>query len=47
MKSNSLFTRLATETQAGDRAGKPIDKTIKKTADMWAFAAHWTGIKVK
>lgn len=47
MKTNSLFTHLATETQAGHGAGKPIDKAIKKTADMWAFAAHWTGMKVK
>ena len=35
------------ETRAGHGAGKPTDKTIAETADMWAFAAHWTGLKVK
>ncbi len=35
------------ETGAGHGAGKPLDKTIAETADMWAFAAHWTGLKVK
>jgi prolyl oligopeptidase len=34
------------ETRAGHGAGKPIDKTIEETADMWAFAAHWTGLDV-
>jgi prolyl oligopeptidase len=35
------------ETRAGHGAGKPTDKIIEETADMWAFAAHWTGMKVK
>ncbi len=35
------------ETRAGHGAGKPVDKTIEETADMCAFAAHWTGLKVK
>ena len=35
------------ETRAGHGAGKPIDKIIAETADMWAFAAHWTGLRVK
>ena len=35
------------ETRAGHGAGKPVDKFIEETADMWAFAAHWTGLKVK
>ena len=34
------------ETRAGHGAGKPIDKVIAETADLWAFAAHWTGLKV-
>ncbi|KAM3093333.1 prolyl oligopeptidase family serine peptidase [Phormidesmis sp. 146-12] len=34
------------ETRAGHGAGKPIDKIIEETADMWAFAAHWTGLNV-
>ncbi|MBW4549434.1 MAG: prolyl oligopeptidase family serine peptidase [Symplocastrum torsivum CPER-KK1] len=39
------FVRI--ETRAGHGAGKPVDKIIEETADMWAFAAHWTGLKVK
>ncbi|MBW4454778.1 MAG: prolyl oligopeptidase family serine peptidase [Nostoc indistinguendum CM1-VF10] len=35
------------ETRAGHGAGKPTDKIIEETADMWAFAAHWTGLDVK
>ena len=35
------------ETRAGHGAGKPTDKIIEETADMWAFAAHWTGLKVE
>ncbi len=35
------------ETRAGHGAGKPIDKIIEETADMWAFAAHWTGLEVR
>jgi prolyl oligopeptidase len=34
------------ETRAGHGAGKPTDKIIEETADMWAFAAHWTGLNV-
>jgi prolyl oligopeptidase len=35
------------ETRAGHGAGKPTDKIIAEIADMWAFAAHWTGLNVK
>jgi prolyl oligopeptidase len=35
------------ETRAGHGAGKPTEKIIEETADMWAFAAHWTGLDVK
>ena len=35
------------ETRAGHGAGKPTDKIIEETADMWAFAAQWTGLDVK
>lgn len=35
---------LRVETRAGHGAGKPVDKMIEKTADMWAFAARWTGL---
>jgi prolyl oligopeptidase len=35
------------ETRAGHGAGKPIDKIIEETADLWAFAAQWTGLDVK
>ena len=34
------------ETRAGHGAGKPTDKIIAETADMWAFAAYWTGLDV-
>ncbi len=34
------------ETRAGHGAGKPLDKIIAETADLWAFAAQWTGLKV-
>ncbi|NJL56252.1 MAG: S9 family peptidase [Richelia sp. RM2_1_2] len=35
------------ETRAGHGAGKPTDKIVEETADMWAFAAHWTGLDVR
>ena len=35
------------EARAGHGAGKPTDKHIKETADLWAFAAHWTGLVVE
>jgi prolyl oligopeptidase len=31
------------ETRAGHGSGKPIDKQIEETADVYAFLAHWTG----
>ena len=34
------------ETRAGHGAGQPLDKSIEQYADMWAFAAHWTGLKI-
>ncbi|HWK36405.1 prolyl oligopeptidase family serine peptidase [Sphingomonas sp.] len=35
------------ETRAGHGSGKPTDKIIEEAADMWAFAAKWTGLEVK
>ncbi|MCM8732497.1 prolyl oligopeptidase family protein [Hephaestia sp. GCM10023244] len=35
------------ETRAGHGAGMPLDKVIALHADMWAFAAHWTGLDVE
>ena len=35
------------ETRAGHGSGKPTDKVIEETADLWAFAAKWTGLQVK
>jgi prolyl oligopeptidase len=32
------------DAQAGHGAGKSMDKAIAEVADMWAFAAHWTGL---
>jgi len=33
------------ETRAGHGGGKPMDKVIEELADMWTFAAHWTGLR--
>lgn len=35
------------ETRAGHGSGKPIDKTIAEFADMYAFAARWTGLTIR
>jgi prolyl oligopeptidase len=35
------------ETRAGHGSGKPTDKIIEEAADIWAFAAKWTGLEVK
>jgi prolyl oligopeptidase len=37
---------LRVETRAGHGAGKPTDMLIEEFADMWAFAAEWTGLEV-
>ena len=34
-------------TSVGDGASKPLDKVIAEVADMWAFAAQWTGLAIK
>ncbi|QCL98293.1 prolyl oligopeptidase family serine peptidase [Agrobacterium tumefaciens] len=34
------------ETRAGHGSGLPIDKVVAQTADMFSFAAHWTGLKI-
>ncbi|MCQ1799791.1 prolyl oligopeptidase family serine peptidase [Neorhizobium galegae] len=34
------------ERRAGHGAGMPLDKVIAQHADMWAFAAHWTGLNI-
>lgn len=35
------------ETRAGHGTGKPTDKIIAETADLWSFVAKWTGLVVK
>ena len=35
------------ETRAGHGAGKPTEKIIEEYADMWAFIAHHTGMRVE
>ena len=35
---------LRVDTRAGHGAGKPIGQVIEEVADMWAFAARWTGL---
>ena len=37
---------LRVDTRAGHGSGKPTSKTIDEAADMLAFAARWTGLKV-
>ncbi|HKX35708.1 MAG TPA: prolyl oligopeptidase family serine peptidase, partial [Rhizorhapis sp.] len=34
------------ETRAGHGSGKPTDKIIEEFADMYAFIAKWTGLKI-
>jgi prolyl oligopeptidase len=34
------------ETRAGHGAGTPMDKVVAQHADMWAFAAKWTGLEI-
>ena len=34
------------ETRAGHGSGKPTDKIIEEAADIWAFAAQWTGLEI-
>ncbi|WP_439617918.1 prolyl oligopeptidase family serine peptidase [Shinella sp.] len=38
---------LRVDTRAGHGAGKPTDKMIEEFADMWAFAARWTGLEIE
>ncbi len=35
------------ETRAGHGSGKPTDKQIEEYSDMYAFAAHFTGLEVQ
>ncbi|MGF7212513.1 prolyl oligopeptidase [Skermanella aerolata] len=35
------------ETRAGHGAGMSRDKLVSLYADLWAFAAHWTGLKIR
>ncbi|MBK9587196.1 MAG: S9 family peptidase [Sphingomonadales bacterium] len=35
------------ETRAGHGSGKPTDKIIAESADMYAFIAKWTGLSIK
>jgi prolyl oligopeptidase len=37
---------LRVETRAGHGAGKPIGKVIEEIADLWSFAARWTGLRL-
>jgi prolyl oligopeptidase len=38
---------LRVDTRSGHGAGKPTDKVIEEFADMWAFAARWTGLEIE
>ncbi len=35
------------ESRAGHGSGKPTDKLIEEYADIYAFLAHWTGLKIE
>lgn len=35
------------ETRAGHGSGLPVDKLIAQTADLYSFAAYWTGLTLK
>ena len=35
------------DTRAGHGAGKPTERQIAEIADLWAFAARWTGLSVE
>ncbi|HTH28575.1 MAG TPA: prolyl oligopeptidase family serine peptidase [Sphingobium sp.] len=35
------------ETRAGHGSGKPVDKMIAEYADIYAFAARWTGLEIR
>lgn len=35
------------DARAGHGAGKPTGQAIEEAADMWAFAAYWTGLKAR
>jgi len=35
------------ETRAGHGSGKPTDKLISESADVYAFAAKWTGMRIR
>lgn len=50
LQANDIGDRphlLRVDTRAGHGAGKPTDKVIEELADMWAFAAYWTGLDVR
>ncbi len=34
------------ETRAGHGSGLPIDKAVAQNADIFSFAAYWTGLKI-
>lgn len=34
------------ETRAGHGSGLPIDKVVAQNADIFSFAAYWTGLKI-
>ena len=38
---------LRVDIRAGHGAGKPTGKALDEIADLWAFAAHWTGLAVE
>lgn len=37
---------LRVDRRAGHGAGKPMGKALDEIADLWAFAAYWTGLRL-
>ncbi|WP_281033684.1 hypothetical protein [Neorhizobium sp. S3-V5DH] len=35
------------ESRAGHGSGLPVDKAVAQNADLYSFAAYWTGLKIK
>jgi hypothetical protein len=47
MDWNGILVEQCKHSSTSFGAGKPTDKIIEEKTDMWAFAAHWTGLDVK
>ncbi|MBY5421006.1 hypothetical protein GFL91_36085 [Rhizobium leguminosarum bv. viciae] len=46
LKREDCAGLLGFSIRAGHGAGKPIGKVLDEMADLWTFAAYWTGLEV-